>query len=855
MRRHGEEGFGLLEVIIALSVLLIVLIPLGFLSTGLVQQSDGASQSITANQIAEQWVETIAATNPAPTQYPATVNEPSTTVGGVTYRVRAYLSLSATSGASLCTVGSIPQIIALTVRVRWGNHHNSILDSTKFNPNSQIISPTDGFLALQIFGDNVNDTQGNTWGTRVNAVPVTITSGSTSISAYPDSTGCVFAELPAPASYSVSLGQPVPTATSPIGSPDTQSFVAPLGQSTSEGPYSVTAGGTSYANILYFDEGMQVGLTQPGTTAVELGVVCTTSGSTCVTGGEGPNGSSPQGILFTGSSSTWSTPYNLTSVSRIDSVDCPNSGAACMAIAATPSGAPVTLSYNGASWSPVALPSSPAVTAISQLNCHTSGTCYAVGTTSSGPEMLEFVSGAWVASTPPAETPAITAVTQLTCRTATSCQAVGTTSSGPLMLSYSSGTWSASAEPTETPAITGVSQLTCPPTPATTCYAVGTTSGAPWALSYSGGTWSATALPANTPPITAVSQLSCPASGSCFAVGTTSSGPVLISYISGTLTAAPVPTSSPAITAISLFSCIAVNSCSAIGTTSAGPVPIYGPVGWSVGSFPVTMTSVSQLLCPVAGTCFAEGLQSPSGTSSSDDPIPVIMSASGSSWSVMSAPSGVIWYSQITCAGSGADCYTTAVDQSGDADVLVDVGGTAGPWTQYTLSTTTPGWTEGATEQVDVGFGGGLTDPIGSTVVPTPLASPLGPIYPNPAGYSLWLGTCNSTTSPLDIPAVPTPVAVTPGETASVTPPMGVLAAQVVTAAGTPVSGATISAQSGCSTDPAIALQTTQSDGISSMAVPPGTYTLTVTAGALHGTATVTVNQFGQWNPVQVVVS
>jgi hypothetical protein len=200
--------------------------------------------------------------------------------------------------------------------VSWGPNAdaNNVKDSILLNyPPSGV--QTLGFLALQMQGDTTaSDTQSPSaaWSSRVQAIPVTISGTQTLPTLYPDSYGCVFAQLE-PGTYTVSVGQPTngyPAGTS-YGSPPfvanaagivtnhvwgpTQSEPQPLGtpNPTTLPTVSVSIGAVtkvqSALNGDYpgFDQASTVNLAYPSSTATEDGVSCPGAAQiTCIAAGQ-----------------------------------------------------------------------------------------------------------------------------------------------------------------------------------------------------------------------------------------------------------------------------------------------------------------------------------------------------------------------------------------------------------------------------------------------------------------------------------------------------------------------------------------------------------------------------------------
>src|SRR5664280_790192 len=115
--RRGDEGFGLMDVMVAFTILLIVVIPTVYLLSELAAQTSANSLSVTAGELAEQALENagqiplhgasglLAALQGGPITTNPTVN-------GVTFTSVVNLSWSNIgSTKNLCTTGAPPQVI------------------------------------------------------------------------------------------------------------------------------------------------------------------------------------------------------------------------------------------------------------------------------------------------------------------------------------------------------------------------------------------------------------------------------------------------------------------------------------------------------------------------------------------------------------------------------------------------------------------------------------------------------------------------------------------------------------------------------------------------------------------------
>lgn len=256
---RGEGGFGLVESVIALAILLSIMVATSYLIASVLGQASNARQRVSATGLAEQWLETLS--NDPLTTLQADMNQTvtlsSTTVAGVPYTVKAYLDWSGDGLApSLCKSGSPPQVIRATVTVSW-EVTNSLAETTVINPPYGTAVPTDGYLSVQILGTDGSDPPAG-----VTNVPVVINDGTGGAQEtyLPDTNGCVYRQDP-PGSYTVTLG-------SPTGGPqfvDWQETPAPTSSAT------VVAGLTSFTTF-HFDQASTVQFGSSGTPPAATGL-------------------------------------------------------------------------------------------------------------------------------------------------------------------------------------------------------------------------------------------------------------------------------------------------------------------------------------------------------------------------------------------------------------------------------------------------------------------------------------------------------------------------------------------------------------------------------------------------------
>lgn len=881
--RGNEAGFTLIEVIVAFTILLIVLVPVASLLFNSISQAASARQRLTALSLAEQYLELLNNTpfgagnvnqTPTITALPKMgvelLQKAKTVRSSVAYNIYAEFSWASAGGKTpdLCTSGSTPKVIDVQVTVRWSGTTQHITDTTLIDYPPAGLA-TYGFLAVQVNGDPAsgppNDAGGHAWATRVQSVPVTVQSlpGTTPAkTVYPNSYGCAFEQVP-PGSYKVSLADPSPgtPAGTSFGLPDTPSWVANHDEATAVTATSLTVSvGQVTETTFQYDEGSLVDLRYPSTTATDGVLACPAVGSVlCMVAGQAPAtaakpATTPVAELSVQTSSSWKV--TRPGMARIAGLAC--AGSRCLAVGygiTHSTGAPYADSVStGTSTTPSfsqdTVPGG--VTTFDTITCPKQGgadACYAVGTGASGPVLLSAAvtgTGAtWSLDTLPAGV-TLTGVSSLSCPGNTTCFATATTTGGPAILSLSSGTsWVADTLPA-TPATTALGTVTCPGT--ATCYALGATAGGAEVLSLSAGTtWAADTLPSGV-VVPALREVACPATTECYAIGTVHSGTSTVGGVLSLTTATTwVLDSSPATATLSALTCPTTSVCIALGSTTTVPALLSrtGATTWAAGAFTLpagtTLDSVSSVGCSPAGHCDAVGTASASGTAGA-----VILSLSGTTWSENSVPSG-----KTPVSLTGVACGTSVCAAPGATE-------TGALYLDSTVSSTT--WTDGTPSGAAGMYAADLpvavSDPnllTTNTLVMAVPATPagdltqIGPLFPFAAGYSVAAAACTA-----EVTAASAQVTSIPGATASAALPLGLLPIEVVTPAGVPVSGATVSAtvtDAACTPlrpvtpthpDPtSYTLEATGPLGVSATAVIYDTYKVTVTAPGGHTASTV----------------
>ncbi len=174
--RRDEDGFGLVEVMLSLSVLLVVLVATSYLVDNVVQQAATSREKVAATELAEQWLEQLSndpiSSLQAYIAKDVQLTPQPVTVAGVAFTVWGHLEWGDTGAThSLCTTGNPPQVIRATVTVKWSGQ--AIGETTVMNPPYGTVIPGDGFLSIQIYGLTANSPPADT--ANLINVPVTVT--------------------------------------------------------------------------------------------------------------------------------------------------------------------------------------------------------------------------------------------------------------------------------------------------------------------------------------------------------------------------------------------------------------------------------------------------------------------------------------------------------------------------------------------------------------------------------------------------------------------------------------------------------------------------------------------------------
>lgn len=852
----------LIELVIAFAILMVILVPIALLLTNVIGQASTARQKLTALSLAERCLEKLNNTGPTLTQgvpetgVPILENSHCFSVSPVvettiSYNVHAEFTWETAQGShpNLCTTSVTPSLIEAKVWTTW-IHTQTVTDTTLLDYPPPGL-PTDGFIAVAVNGTPVGsppvDASGRSWATRVQTVPVTITRSGFSVTLYPNTYGCVFEEVPAPDSYTVTAANP--TSASP-------GWAASGEATTAKQTVTVNLDKVSHVTLRY-DEGLLVNLHYPSTTATEGPVTCPgLLNIQCIVLGQEPSSSTTPAkapyaelSVLNGTTKKWSV-AKVSSAGRLGAVTCAGTNR-CIAVgfggsAGSYAGASLSSGTSSApSFTSDALPSG--ITELSGIVCPTSSRCYTWGLGSSGGVILTGAvtssSVTWGASidslaTVPAR------VTQIVCWSKTHCYALGTkkTATTPVILSLSATTsrkWTNDTLPTtSTYAPQTLTQLSCPA--ATTCYGVGTRKTSHGdVVSLSTTTAKSWVKDTLATTVTVLSSIACPSKTVCYAIGSRKTGTTAYGALTSLTTATSWKLDTPKTTkSISAITCPTTSACLAAGTSSTGTPAVFWRTGASTftsEAVPAAVSGISTIACANASHCFAIGTASSSGVAYA-----VILSGT-TTWRVDTLPSTPTAVSFFGLACGGAACIAPGASET--SAVYFDGTPTGTGWSNATPSGTAGMYLGGV--PIAVTNSGLTTSPLEVTVpTGTKAATQVGPLFPFSSAYGVAADECK----PLPASAQ---VSVTPGEIVSASMPMGLVSLRAINKYGNPDTGATVTATlvtgSACSqlsppsgkTNPTtFTFEPTGPLGLSQLVVPYGAYKITVTHSTHSGTIT-----------------
>jgi hypothetical protein len=838
---HGtdDRAFGLIEVVVALALLMMTMIPMGYLLTSIAQQSATVRQKVAATGLAEQLLSQY---NTLPLAQllakagglPATVPAPDQTLGGAVYHSQVQLQWAETGlNGNLCQPGSTPQVISAIAKVWWGAGATSatttdeVQEQTVINPPYGYLQSGQGFLAVQ-----VDDAAGNPLvtpaGLSVNATvtpdPFTGTGSDTllvpSNPVTPLNSGCIFISA-LNLTYTVKLHG---STGSPYQFVDNHETPIPSSPSL-----QVRTGVTASATMVY-DEGGAMSLTYSSTASLSGGFACPTA-TDCFGWGRGSSGAD---VVHFASSGTFSLLNLPTGVTSITGVSCESSACYFAGIGSTSTGAAtgVLLEDQGGTVTsvPLAVPS----TALTAVACLNNSTCYATGTDADTSGVLVSISAGTTANALPVVTSlTITTLTSIECSNSNNCIATGSGTITPttgaatptaVVLTTSGQTWLPSPVPASA---TAASTIACDPFSGTNppICVVAVQAGGPNIMSTTndGATWAmATSFPTG---VTDIGPIACTGSSSCVAaiqsVSATATSATTITTTDGqnwSVTPSPGPGLPPDLEAVTGMTCPASGKCliSGVGASGSGvALSNNGGSTWTI-QFPGETSFLSGVGCLSASTCGVVG-EAPTG------PTAFMTANGGSSWAPASGASG---FASLAWSPQPVTGLPITV-----ANGLIPNGGVYQPVLYSSASSTDP------------------------TLIPNLFPFSMAKAQP---AYAAWAGDqqcLNEVPNSVDL----APILVTAGTTTPATIPQVLLGISVNRPNnGTPVNGASVSlavAGSNCAND-AFGVPSTGTDGVVAVGIPTGvtvsgvamTYVITVTDAGQSTSATITIDPTGITN-------
>lgn len=860
--RHdrNDEGVSLIEVVVAFLILIITLVPLTYVLNSALSGSVNARQREAALQLADSWIEILSNSSPptgadgnvltntpqTPTA-PAGAIAPKSTYAGTPFTVTAnysFQSVNQTGQSDLCTdeeppSPSHPGVIQLQVVVTWDNQEQSLTDTTNINypkPGLQ----TQGFLAVQVSNSAAADVHGNSSGTRVAAIPITVSGGglASPLTLKPDANGCAFAQVPQ-GTYTVQVNQPNSGVLAGyIGTPP---FVDATGNS-SPSSFSEQVNVTSETTAsVTFDEGITSTVSYGGASAIDSGVLCPGSSTvTCLTLGTGSSGAE---VAWGGNGGTWSSTNLGAATNLVQSACTTGSSPTCVGVgyrrnAGVNTG--VILTTASGFGSSTADPVPAGVTDVTAIDCPSANGCYALGATASGPVLLAGAVGqtspnqdTWVVITPPATT--FSALSSVECLPSTTTCVVGESAS------INGGA-----------TMPGILRLDGDPS------AVATNSA--WTPTFN--------LEGPPPNLSSVGAITCPSSTECLAIASgDSTSPTDPTILDASIASSGpdnwsnepnFPTGTIAVTGLS---CTSTN-CVAIGTGVNGAPAVWtgdltaNPDDWAqVASgypgIPTSVVALTSVSCGIPSNGDTADCVVTATTNTPSTPSELLEGSLNGSWAWnptgAAVGSPVLYYTSVSCVAPGGSTSTCAA--AGATATGPIIATTSGPnsssWNLQTPASL-PGRTVSGIplETSPASLASWTTQVTQAQAKPTNATSLSAVFYPLATGYSIVAGDCaveanNYSTASLSA---------APGGSASPIVPLGLLPLQVVNPLnGAPVGGATVTLTSTeCSPD-TYNMPGTDASGTSRNSVPYGNYSV-----AVNGTNVATISMGSNFVTVTV---
>jgi hypothetical protein len=855
-RHLDEDAFGLIDVMIAFTILLIVLIPMVFVMTELGAQTSANSRSVTAGELAEQALESAGQLSLNGTDGSngllAALQNGITTSPVVNFeKYTSFVQLSWSnigSTKNLCTSGAPPQVILATATVTWNG--GTVTENTAINPPYGALNPNEGFVPVEVSnasGQGVGDvviTVADVTNAGAQGFPETFTT---------DANGCSFIQLPAGDKYSFKLGPPA--AYSSTTYPYVGDNELPFPSKTMSTAVK-TSGAVSGLVSFNYDISGSIALTPPSVTAVDGGVTCPSNTSTCFAMGQSASSAT---LFATSATSTW-TAVAMPGTNRptlLSAVACPTatqcyfvgSYSTTSGSVTVPSGTILSASLSGSTWTlsnaTLTLTTGLTASAFTSVSCPGTVTCFASGIGMSGSAQQGLVatlgSSTWAVASPTVS-PATTTLTnlpQIACPTSAQCLAVGsgidTTSgtgvSSSYVFSYLPATQTLTVSPVTIAGstIASVSSVTCPSATGATCFVtgsaiVGTTTTPVPALFVSstyGSAWTQTLVTGALD----LDTISCASSTLCLLPANLASGGSgagdYATVFQLSLTAGSTPTAwsavqqsspSPSSGYIPRTACSSSTSCVEAG--QAGPIGFVGATTGTAATVGATWTAVTLAASKTPGYFTGIACSGTFCVASGEGPSGDLLDSSSDGGATWSAAAGSVFHG----VGAGQSAFGIPVS--------------------YTQASLAP-----------------VNTPIPSaSLAGLPLPSSIGSLYPFPTAYSVFYGDCADEKS---VGSLGT--ATVAGSQASQTSiGIGSLAVQIVDANGQPIPGAQLSvttSDAACPID-TFQLPSTGASGVSQGAILntpiggspaiPQPYMLTVTSGAhTFSTVSLTVSASG----------
>jgi len=193
-RRWDEAGFGLIELVVALTILSIVMSGIAYgIMTELNITNDSRGREVGAN-LASQAIDAARAVSDLSTLHAKTWTQ---TVNGVTFTMLQTVTDYSAGAASPCDGSSDSAIVykRVSVRVTWLNMiANPVTADTLIAPSTSSFNPAFGNIGVKVLDAGAVPVYG---------ALVNITNGTNSYTSYSDADGCAFFDSLSPGTFTV----------------------------------------------------------------------------------------------------------------------------------------------------------------------------------------------------------------------------------------------------------------------------------------------------------------------------------------------------------------------------------------------------------------------------------------------------------------------------------------------------------------------------------------------------------------------------------------------------------------------------------------------------------------------------